>query len=210
MAGEPTADGRTSRPQRRDAAANRARILDAAVVTVKREGFRVPMATIAQDAGVGIGTLYRHFPSREQLMVGLTERSFELLLANVRSAAAPEGSVREAFGRWFEQTIADRDEFVLPWHGGPSVQSDRTVELQSEIWRLIDAMLHRGRDDGSIRDDLRAADLVLFAAMLAQPLPNADHWDHTARRQAQVYLAGMGDLHGGRLPRRPSAGRRSG
>ena len=48
---------RGGRARRRDAAVNRARILEVAVVTVKREGFRVPMATIATEAGVGIGGL---------------------------------------------------------------------------------------------------------------------------------------------------------
>ena len=199
MPSEDTRESSTRRPQRRDAAANRERILDAAVVTVKREGVRVPMATIAADAGVGIGTVYRHFPDREHLMVALTERSFAFVLANARSAARHQGSAREAIGDYFQRTIGDRDEFVLPWHGGPPVRSERTLALQAEVWRLIDAILRRGIEDGSIPGDLSAADVILFGAMLAQPLPNASDWDRVARRQAQVYLAGMGQVDRDRL-----------
>src|SRR5580692_7769094 len=59
---------RSSREPRSDAARNHEALVRAATGAVHREGPRVPMATIAADAGVGIGTLYRHFPSREDLL----------------------------------------------------------------------------------------------------------------------------------------------
>ena len=196
---------RGGRGRRRDAAANRARILEVAVVTVKREGFRVPMATIATEAGVGIGTVYRHFPTREHLMIALTERSFELVLANARSAAVTKGSACEAIGAFFESTIKDRDEFVLPWHGGPMVRSQRIKNLQSEVWQLIEGLVRRGIDEGSIGSGLTAGDVITFGAMLAQPLPNASDWARVARRQARIYLSGVGavqsDQRSGRAPR---------
>ena len=64
------------RALRSDAAANRERILAAATTAVRRDGERVPMATIAEAAGVGIGTLYRHYPTRPALLAALTLRSF--------------------------------------------------------------------------------------------------------------------------------------
>ena len=78
---------RVARPLRSDAAANRERILAAATIAVRREGERVPMATIAEEAGVGIGTLYRHYPTRSALLVALTLRSFDLVLQHARAAA---------------------------------------------------------------------------------------------------------------------------
>ena len=102
-----------------------------------------------------------------------------------------------------ETTSSGRSETATsscwPWHGGPPVRSERTLALQAEVWRLIDAILRRGLDDGSIPGDLSAADVILFGAMLAQPLPNASDWDRVARRQAQVYLAGMGQVDRDRL-----------
>lgn len=205
MATEETGEMRSGRARRRDAVANRARILEAAVVTLKREGFRVPMATIATDAGVGIGTVYRHFPTREHLMIALTERSFELVLANARNAAANTGSACDAIGAFFETTIKDRDEFVLPWHGGPTVHSERIKNLQSEVWQLIDRVVRRGVDEGSVGSGLTAGDVILFGAMLAQPLPNASEWARVARRQARIYLSGMGAVESDRGRDVPSA-----
>ncbi len=72
---------------RSDAAANRERILAAATIAVRRDGEKVPMATIADDAGVGIGTLYRHYPTRPALLAALTLRSFKLVLQHARAAA---------------------------------------------------------------------------------------------------------------------------
>ena len=64
-------------PLRRDALANQERVLAAAVATLLREGRQASMATIAAEAGVGVGTLYRRYPSREALLSALTERSFQ-------------------------------------------------------------------------------------------------------------------------------------
>jgi AcrR family transcriptional regulator len=60
--------GSEKRRVRSDAHANRERVLAAAVTAVLREGRQVPMGTIAADAGVGIGTLYRRYPNREALL----------------------------------------------------------------------------------------------------------------------------------------------
>ena len=104
-------------------------------------------------------------------MIALTERSFELVLANARSAAVTKGSACEAIGAFFESTIKDRDEFVLPWHGGPMVRGQRIKNLQSEVWQLIEGVVRRGVDEGSIGSGLTAGDVITFGAMLAQPLP---------------------------------------
>ena len=61
---------RSSREQRSDAANNREALVQAAIAALHREGIRVRMSTIAEDAGVGIGTLYRHFPTREEAAKG--------------------------------------------------------------------------------------------------------------------------------------------
>ena len=60
-------DGAVARPQRADAQRNRARILEAAETVFALEGIEVPVDLIAEKAGVGVGTLYRHFPTKEKL-----------------------------------------------------------------------------------------------------------------------------------------------
>src|SRR6202034_2199557 len=79
--------GRGRRRLRRDAAANRDRVLAAAAAAVRREGAGVPLATIAADAGVGVGTLYRRYPSRQALLAALTHRSFQLVVGAAQRAA---------------------------------------------------------------------------------------------------------------------------
>jgi len=94
------ADGereRSGRPLRRDALANQERLLAAATAVFLREGYHVPMATIAAEAGVGVGTLYRRYPSRDALLEALTLRSFQLLVALAEEAEVREG---DALARW--------------------------------------------------------------------------------------------------------------
>jgi AcrR family transcriptional regulator len=79
-----------SREPRSDAARNHQALVRAATAAVHREGPRVPMATIAADAGVGVGTLYRHFPTREDLLNHLTHASFEQVLANAKPRKATQ------------------------------------------------------------------------------------------------------------------------
>ena len=76
----------SARRLRSDALANRERVLAAAVTAVLREGCQVPMATIAAAAGVGIGTLYRCYPTCEALLEALTLRAFPCLSAGPEPA----------------------------------------------------------------------------------------------------------------------------
>jgi len=184
-------EGVRRRELRRDAADNRDRVLAAAAAAVRREGTGVPMATVAADAGVGVGTVYRHFPSREALLGALTYRSFQLVLDAASRAAQSEGSGIEAVRCFLDQTVEHGPDLVLPLHGGPLVADRETDALQAEVRRTMGALLHRGRDDGTIRRDVRTRDLVLFGALLAQQLPHVPNWNENARRLVDIYIAGM-------------------
>ena len=98
----------TSSPRelRSDAARNHQVLVRAATAAVHREGPRVPMATIAADAGVGVGTLYRHFPTREDLLNHLTHASFEQVLANARAAEGNGTTATEALQQFIEAAIS--------------------------------------------------------------------------------------------------------
>jgi AcrR family transcriptional regulator len=176
---------------RSDAAANRERILVAARIAVRRDGEKVPMATIAEEAGVGIGTVYRHYPTRPALLAALTLRSFQLVLDHARTTAQSDEPVPKALTRFLEQTIAARDQFVLPLHGGPVIRDEKIVALQGEIRNLLEQLLVRGRRDRTIRPDATPIDIIITGAMLAQPLPNTADWDQLARRQARIFVAGL-------------------
>jgi len=70
---------------------NRERVLDAATELIRGEGEKVPMARIAERAGVGVGTVYRHFATRGELVEALVHRSFGLAVDNARAAAEHPG-----------------------------------------------------------------------------------------------------------------------
>jgi len=184
---------RESRPrqQRSDAARNHEVLLRAATAAVHREGPRVSMATIAADAGVGIGTLYRHFPTREDLLSSLTHRSFEQVLANVQAAECDGVTASDALRRFVEAAIAQRNELVLPLHGGPPVTAQETLAVRDQVHRTLQRIIERGHADGTISQDVTPRDLVAFGAMLAQPRQADPEWDATCRRLLATYLNGL-------------------
>jgi len=180
------------RELRSDVVRNRQALVRAATAAVHREGPGVPMATIAADAGVGIGTLYRHFPTREDLLSYLTHASFEQVLANAQAAQSSGGTATEALGQFIEAAISQRNELVLPLHGGPPPASDRTRRTRDYVHQVVQQIIDRGRADGTITRDVTPHDIVVFGSMLAQPRPPDPNWDATCRRLLATYLAGLG------------------
>jgi AcrR family transcriptional regulator len=149
------------------------------------------MATIAADAGVGIGTLYRHFPSRDDLLDYLTHISFGQVLANAQAAQHGATTAAEALRQFIEAAISQRNDLVLPLHGGPPLRSPKTRAVREQIHRILRQIIDRGREDGTIRQDVTPRDVVVFGAMLAQPRGPDPGWDMTCRRLLATYLAGL-------------------
>jgi AcrR family transcriptional regulator len=196
--------------------ANRDRVLEAAARVVKRAGTGVALAAIAREAGVGIGTLYRHYPSREDLLAALNRRALGLVLEQARKASHTDAPAITCLGIFFEATIAHRDELVvLPLHGGPMPVSltEEIAALRKGIRSEIEAILQSGQQDETIRGDVTPKDIIVTGALLAQPLRHYPDWVRTARRQAQISLDGLAapgatPLPGRRRPRtkKPKAG----
>ena len=163
-----------SRQPRRDALRNRERILNAATELVRRDGDKVAMAQIAQHAGVGVGTLYRHFPTREDLLAALVHRSFGIAVENATAAAAHAGSALEGIRSFFLATLRDRERFVLPLHGGPPVFTPATRQLQADVRIILRSLLERGQTTGELRADLTPEDLIVATSILSRPLPGTE------------------------------------
>src|SRR5580698_71843 len=179
------------REPRSDAARNHRTLARAATAAVHREGVHVPMATIAAEAGVGVGTLYRHFPSREDLLNFLTHRSFEQVLSNVQAAESDGTTASDALRRFIEAAIVQRNELVLPLHGGSPVTVPETIAVRNQVHRAVQRIIERGRTDGTIRQDVTPRDVVVFGAMLAQPRQSDPGWDATCRRLLATYVNGL-------------------
>jgi AcrR family transcriptional regulator len=181
-----------ARKPRKDALRNRELVLDAAVELVRRDGEKVPRALIAEHAGVGIGTVYRHFRTREDLLGALVHRSFGLALDNARAAAGHTGSALGGVRQFFLATLRDRERFVLPLHGGPPVFTPATRKRQADVRTALRTLLERGQAAGELRADLTPEDLIVAASLLSRPLPGTGDWDRLARRQIDLMIHGLG------------------
>ncbi len=179
------------RKLRRDAAENAERVIAAAIRAGLAEGKFVPLAQIAADAGVGVGTLYRRYPSREALLEAMAVRAYRLILAEAEDALASGETGLDAIGRFLRQTFVHRDERVLPLHGAPMTAGTESVELRRRMQQTMGAIVARGHDDGTVRRDVDAGTVVRFGAMLAQPMSNVPGWEATAAEQRSVFLRGI-------------------
>ncbi len=191
---------------RGDATLNRERLLDAARVAVRREGLRVPLGTIAAEAGVGIATLYRHYPDREALLRALATRSYEMVLAAAETAEASSTSGMAALLAFLDRTIEHGDQLVLPLHDHLITSDPETVQLRHSISAVIDRMVRRAQRQGDVRRGAAGGDIIVMGAMLARPLMHLPDWPQQARRTARVYLDGLRPqaptpLHGRALTR---------
>jgi AcrR family transcriptional regulator len=152
---------------------------------------KVPLAAIASEAGVGIGTLYRHFPSRAALLEGLVVQSLRLVVDAVKTAAEEADTAIEAVRGYFFRVIESRDRLILPLRGGPVAASAEGAALRQEVRRELEAILSRGIEDRTIRAGVTSLDLIVMATMVAQPLPLITDWNRAAHRTAEIYLAGL-------------------
>jgi AcrR family transcriptional regulator len=155
----PDAGGRTLRA---DARRNRDRLLNAAVRAFSQDGADVTLDAIAKDAGVGIGTLYRHFPTREALI----EAAYRSELARLCDAVPdllqemrPDEATRAWMDRYIEymttkRGMADALRAVIASGGTPYAQSrDRLITA-------ITSLLQAGAASGALRADIEPADVL--------------------------------------------------
>jgi AcrR family transcriptional regulator len=191
MTARATAPSASPRELRSDALRNQQELVRAATAAVHREGLHVPMGTIAADAGVGVGTLYRHFPTRHDLLGHLTHRSFEQVLANARAAERQGATATECLRLFVDAAISQRNELVLPLHGGPPPSSPATKTVRDEIHQIVQRIIDRGIVDATLRPGTTPHDIIVFGAMLAQPRPTDPDWDATCRRLLTTYLRGL-------------------
>ena len=188
-AGEPPEAA--ARPLRSDAAANAERVLAAAIRTGLNEGRHVPLAKIAAEAGVGVGTLYRRYPSREALLEALQVRAYGLLIGLAEQALASAATGLEAVGQFLTTSYAVRDQLVLPLHGAPWTGDPESARGRARLRELMTEIVRRGHQDGTIRADVSAWTVVRFGAMLAQPLPSGPIQDDGAAEQRRIFLRGI-------------------
>ena len=167
---EPGCDGSgaaPARPLRADAQRNRARILEAAENVFAVEGIGVPVDLIAEKAGVGVGTLYRHFPTKEKLCEAVLLDRLTALTEDARALADaddPKGAFFGFLTHFVEEGAAKRDLIVAVM--GAGMEHDEFSEaVKGDLNDAIGVLLQRAQAVGAVRPDVQPdAVLALLGA----------------------------------------------
>jgi AcrR family transcriptional regulator len=178
--------------KRADARRNEVSLLDAAAEAFISSGVDVPVRDIAAKAGVGVGTIYRHFPSRADLIVAVYRHQVEACAAAGPLLLENGGSPHAALAAWIGQFV----DFLITKHGlANALQSDDpTFEMLHAYFldRLVpvcDQLLDAAAAAGEIRPDVKAIELMRGVGNLCIGAENNPHYD--AQRMVELLLAGL-------------------
>lgn len=179
---------------RADAVRNRERLLAAARQLLAEQGSGFEMTDIASAAGVGVGTLYRHFPDRDALMTDLiTEKFAELSATQHRVLEMAELSARGRLDRMIRAAceIQARDRGL---HEALNAAAGLHEPVARSTPGLIDGMDRLVREaiaDGSVRDDLTWEDLVMCICATGHTIVLEDSLPGSWERLLEIQLAGL-------------------
>jgi AcrR family transcriptional regulator len=182
----------TVRKPRADAIRNRERVLEAAKAVFSAGGPEASLETVARKAGVGIGTLYRHFPTREALFEAVYRREVQQL-SELAEQLKSEADPVEALRRWLRSNV----EFVATKKGmsaalALAVQSSSELTAFSfeRLTKAVGALLDRAVAAGEIRSDISPED-ILRALVGMCYLHDQPGWQNSVVRLLDVFVDGL-------------------
>ena len=161
---------------RADAERNRRRLLDAATEMFCERGLDVGVGEIAQRAGVGRGTLFRNFPSKEHLIAAIVvERMRESITRGHAALQAPDAG--QALFDLIEQSVGrqqtDRalfDAIAETW-----LANDEIREIHEELIGVLEALVRRAQDAGAVRTDVSAVDVLMLVKGVCEAVGSFQH-----------------------------------
>lgn len=187
---EKTVEGQ--RKPRADAMRNRERVLTAAKAVFSHGGAEASLDAVARRAGVGIGTLYRHFPTREALYEAVYRREVEHLV-ELAEALKAEAVPVEALRRWMRADV----EFIATKKGMAAAlalavqgSSDLVAHSIEQLTRAAGDLLQRAVAAGEIRADISPDDVlrVVVGMCYAQDRPG---WQASVLRLVDIFIDGL-------------------
>ncbi|MFC9430266.1 TetR/AcrR family transcriptional regulator [Streptomyces sp. NPDC056987] len=192
MSGSDQDPGRAARPKRADARRNAETLLDAAAAVFVASGVEAPVRDVAAKAGVGTATIYRHFPTRADLIIAVYRRQVEALAEAGPSLLESSATPHAALGQWIGLFV----DFLVTKHGLAAVlQSDDPCfdplhsyfldRLEPVCAQLLDA----AAASGEIRSGLDAYELMRGVGGLCAGAGNNPRYD--ARRLVELLVAGL-------------------
>jgi AcrR family transcriptional regulator len=180
------------RKPRSDALRNRELVLEAAKAVFSAGGAEASLEAVARRAGVGIGTLYRHFPTREALFEAVYRREVDYLAELAEQLTAEAGPV-EALRRWLRSNV----EFVATKKGMSAALAlavDKSSELfaytSGRLTRAVAALLARAVAAGEIREDVSAEDLIRALVGMCY-MNDQPGWQASVMRMVDVFVDGL-------------------
>lgn len=161
-------EGRNSRPLRADAQRNTNALLDAALAVFATSGVDAPVREIAVKAGVGIGTVYRHFPQRSDLIVAVFQHQVDAC-ADAALVLAAEHAPGEALARWMQRYadfIATKRGLATALHSGNPAFNTLPTYFDQRLRPALRVLLDAAASAGEVRTDIEPDDLLRAVASL--------------------------------------------
>jgi AcrR family transcriptional regulator len=181
-----------SRKPRADGVRNRERLMEAAKAGFAVVGPDVALEDIARRAGVGIGTLYRHFPSRDAIVEAVYRREVQQLsdaATHLVETLSP-GEALHAWMRMFVDYVATKKVIASALGSIAGGVSDLYAVSGARILDAVALLVERARERGDIREDVQATDVL--RALFGLTYGNSDpDWEDSARRLIDVVMDGL-------------------
>jgi AcrR family transcriptional regulator len=188
--------GHAARSKRADARRNEQTLLDAAAAVFVTSGVEAPVRDIAARAGVGTGTIYRHFPTRADLIIAVYRHQVEACAEAGPALLATSATPHAALGRWINLFV----DFLVTKHGLAAVlQSDNAgfdtlhTYFLDRLVPVCTQLLDAAADSGEIRSDLEAYELMRGVGNLCIGADSDPRYD--ARRMVGLLVAGLRRPH---------------
>lgn len=183
-----------ARPLRADAQRNREKLLHAAMAAFAEEGEDVALETIASRAGVGIGTFYRHFPSRDALIVAAYQHEVDSLCAAAADllSSRPADEALSAWAERFADYIATKRSMGEALRTAVCSAADSSVfaETRERVLGALRRFLEAGAADGTLRADVDPED-VMRIVNASWYLPDGPRWRDDVGRMLALVIDGL-------------------
>jgi AcrR family transcriptional regulator len=184
--------GQPARKIRADAQRNEHALLTAAAAVFVKSGVEAPVRDIAAAAGVGVGTIYRHFPTRADLVVAVYRHQLEACAEAGPVLLANSGSPHAALGQWVNLFV----DFLVTKHGLAIVMQPGSASFNALLTYFLDRLvpvcaqlLDAAAQAGEISADIDAYELMRAIGNLCVGADNDPHYD--ARRMVKLLVAGL-------------------
>jgi len=188
---DPEAKTGTARPVRADAQRNVASLLEAAKAVFAESGVDAPVRDIAQKAGVGVGTFYRHFPERAGLIAAVFRREVDAC-ADAAARLSAENTPFDAMAKWiqlFAEFIATKRGLASALHAGSPAFDSLPAYFDQRLRPALETLLAAAVASGDARRDVDADDIIGAVASLA--MATKPDRPGQARRMVALFVDGL-------------------